>query len=191
MGQATDDHQPAPLERWIDRPLLWVGSAGLILMMVATVISAVGAAFFNRPLPDIVTLDEVLMAFVVFLPLAFVQRHRDHIEVGIATDWLPPRPLTAFKLFGMVMCFAIFALLFVALVQGAWGAYEENDLYAGEYSIPSWPMRAVAALGVGGYLVRLLIDIVSTGRDLFTPRHRAATPGASFLPPSTPQEKLP
>lgn len=155
--------------------MLWIGSIGLILMMVGTVASAFGAAVFSRPVPDIVMLDEVLMAFVVFLPLAFVQLRHDHIEVGIATDWLSPRPLMAFKLFGMVVSLVIFGLLFYALVQGAWGAYEENDLYAGEYSVPSWPMRAVAALGVGGYLVRLLVDIWATSRELLLSRN----PGAS------------
>lgn len=179
------------VERWIDRPLLWIGGAALLFMMVATVVSAAGAAFFNRPIPDIVTLDEVLMAFVVFLPLAYVQQHKDHIEVGLATDWLPPRPLMAFKLFGMLAFLAIFSVLFWALVEGAWGAYEENDLYAGEFSVPSWPMRAVAALGVGGFLVRLVFDICATGCALFRSRARCAESGGNFVPPYTPQEKLP
>lgn len=173
---------------WIDRLLVWIGAAGLLLMMTATVISAAGAAIFSRPVPDIVTVDEALMAFVVFLPLAFVQLKRDHIEVGIATDWLPPRPLAAFKLFGMVVSFAIFGLLFFALAQGAWGAYEENDLYTGEFSFPSWPVRAVAALGVGGFLVRLLVDIWATGKSVFSTRRRDVPSGASFVPSSKQQE---
>ena len=77
------------LAKWIDIPLLWIGAVGLIAMMVLTVLSSAGNTFFSRPVPDIVTLDEVLMAFVVFLPLAYVQLGRHHIEVTLATDWLP------------------------------------------------------------------------------------------------------
>lgn len=157
---------PDRVAHWLDLPLLWIGVVGLLLMMSATVVSALGAAVFSRPVPDIVTLDEVLMAFVVFLPLAYVQLHRDHIEVGIATDWLPPRKLDKVRLFGMVVTFLVFSLLFWGLAIGAYGAWEENDLYSGEYSIPSWPMRAVAALGVAGYLVRLAADFVQTVRRL-------------------------
>lgn len=162
---------PAPdrLARWIDIPLLRIGSVGLLLMMAATVVSAVGAALFSRPVPDIVTVDEVLMAFVVFLPLAFVQLQRDHIEVGIATDWLPQRPLDMVRVFGLVVSLLVFALLFYGLALGAYDAWDENDLYTGEYSVPSWPMRAVAALGVAGFLVRLAADLVQTVRSLRRP----------------------
>ncbi len=153
---------PDRMARWVDIPLLRVGSVGLLLMMAATVVSAFGAAIFSRPVPDIVTIDEVLMAFVVFLPLAFVQLHRDHIEVGIATDWLPPRPLAFVRAFGLVVAIGVFALLLWGLAVGAYGAWDENDLYTGEYSVPSWPMRAVAALGVAGFVLRLLVDLVQT-----------------------------
>jgi TRAP-type C4-dicarboxylate transport system permease small subunit len=158
--------QPDRLARWVDLPLLWIGSIGLLIMMAATVLSAFGAAVFSRPVPDIVTLDEVLMAFVVFLPLALVQLHRDHIEVGIATDWLPPRKLMMVQVFGMVVSLLVFGLLFYALAIGAHEAYLDNDLYTGEYSIPSWPMRTIAALGVLGFLVRLVADIVQTTRRI-------------------------
>lgn len=153
---------PDPMARWVDVPLLRIGSVGLLLMMAATVVSALGAAVFSRPVPDIVTIDEVLMAFVVFLPLAFVQLHRDHIEVGIATDWLPPRPLAMVRTFGLVVAIGVFGLLFWGLAVGAYGAWDENDLYTGEYSVPSWPMRAVAALGVAGFVLRLVVDLIQT-----------------------------
>ncbi|HET9652530.1 MAG TPA: TRAP transporter small permease [Usitatibacter sp.] len=154
------------LSAWIDMPLVAVGSVGLLLMMAATVVSAFGAAVFSRPIPDIVTIDEVLMAFVVFLPLAFVQLRHDHIEVGIATDWLPERTLEKVRIFGLVMAIAVFALLFWGLAIGAYGAWDENDLYTGEYSVPSWPMRAVAAIGVAGFLLRLVKDLFQTVRKL-------------------------
>jgi TRAP-type C4-dicarboxylate transport system permease small subunit len=163
---------------------------GLLLMMVATVVSSLGAALFSRPVPDIVTIDEVLMAFVVFLPLAFVQLHGDHIEAGLATDWLPPRPLMAVKLFGLIVCSIVFGLLAYALAHGAWDAWQDNDLYTGEYSVPSWPMRAVAALGVAGYVLRLLADIRATSCQVFRGRRCARRPDA-FVPPSIPKEKLP
>jgi TRAP-type C4-dicarboxylate transport system permease small subunit len=157
---------PDRLARWVDHPLLRVGGAGLLLMMVATVVSSLGAALFSRPVPDIVTIDEVLMAFVVFLPLAFVQLQRDHIEVTIATDWLAPRPLEYLRLFGALVTLGVFALLFWGLAIGAHGAWDENDLYTGEYSVPSWPVRAVAAIGVLGFLIRLLADIAKIFRHL-------------------------
>jgi len=150
------------LAKWIDIPLLWIGAVGLISMMVLTVLSSAGNTFFSRPVPDIVTLDEVLMAFVVFLPLAYVQLGRHHIEVTLATDWLPPPALRWVKVFAMVVMLVTFSLLAWALGVSAWESYLDNDVYTGEYTIPSWPWRGIAALGAATMILRLLIDLIHT-----------------------------
>ncbi len=152
------------LARWMDHPLTYVGAAGLLVMMFATVLSTLGNTLFSRPIPDIVTIDEVLMAFLVFLPLAGVQLRRDHIEVGIATDWLPARHIASLRIFGCAVSLLAFGLLFTGLALGAWEAWVDNDLYSGEYEFPSWPARAIAALGALGFLVRLAVDAVQTFR---------------------------
>jgi TRAP-type C4-dicarboxylate transport system permease small subunit len=150
------------LAKWIDIPLLWIGAVGLVSMMVLTVLSSIGNTFFSRPVPDIVTIDEVLMAFVVFLPLAYVQLGRHHIEVTLATDWLPPSALRWVKVFAMVVMLVTFSLLAWALGVSAWEAFHDNDVYTGEYTIPSWPWRAIAALGAAAMILRLLIDLFHT-----------------------------
>jgi TRAP-type C4-dicarboxylate transport system permease small subunit len=158
----TPRQQPSArgLHKWLDYPLLVIGAAGLLLMMFATLFSTIGNALFSRPVPDIVTLDEVLMAFVVFLPLAYVQLERGHIEVTLATDWLPPRPKSYLRRFALIVSIFTFSLLAWALAVGAHEAWLDNDLYTGEFSVPSWPMRFIAAVGTFGFVVRLCADLV-------------------------------
>lgn len=148
------------LRYWLDYPLVAIGAVGLTVMMVATVVSTVGNTFFNRPVPDMVTIDEVLMTFVVFLPLAYVQLCKEHIEVTLATNWLPARQISWLRRFALVIAIVVFALLAWALANGAYEAWVDNDVYTGEYSIPSWPMRLVAALGTLGFVIRLCVDLV-------------------------------
>lgn len=162
-------HSTDGLSRYLDFPLVHLGVAALLVMMFATVVSTIGNALFSRPVPDMVTIDEILMAFVVFLPLAFVQLQREHIEVAIATDWLPPRQLARLRIFGCVVSMLAFAMLFWGLALGAWESWIDNDLYTGEYEFPSWPIRSVAALGVLGFLIRIAADIAQTLRALRQP----------------------
>lgn len=164
--ESKPTHRSGGLARWMDYPLAYLAAAGVLVMMFATLLSTIGNTLFSRPVPDLVTIDEILMAFVVFLPLAYVQLHRDHIEVGIATDWLPARPLARLRIFGCVVSLLAFSLLFWGLSVAAWEAWADNDLYTGEYEFPSWPMRTVAALGVLGFLIRIAADILQTVRSL-------------------------
>lgn len=157
-------HPSDGLARWMDHPLAYLGAAGLLVMMFVTVVSTIGNTLFSRPVPDVVTIDEILMAFLVFLPLASVQLRHDHIEVGIATDWLAARHLARLRIFGCAVSFLTFGLLFTGLAIGAWESYVGNDLYSGEYEFPSWPARAIAALGVLGFLVRIAADAVQAFR---------------------------
>ncbi len=172
----TESSQPSDgLARWMDHPLAYLGATGLLVMMFATVLSTVGNTLFSRPIPDMVTVDEILMAFLVFLPLASVQLRHDHIEVGIATDWLPARHLATLRIFGCAVSLLAFGLLFTGLAVGAWGAWVDNDLYSGEYEFPSWPARAIAALGALGFLVRIAADAVQTFRLRWSTPHVAAS----------------
>jgi TRAP-type C4-dicarboxylate transport system permease small subunit len=164
MSTSGHETEQRRLCNWLDYPLVGIGAAGLLLMMFATLASTIGNAIFSRPVPDIVTLDEVLMAFVVFLPLAYVQLHRDHIEVTLATDWLPPRPKSYLRRFAIIVSIVTFSLLAWALAGGAHDAWADNDIYTGEYDIPSWPMRLIAAIGTVGFVIRLCVDLVQEWR---------------------------
>jgi TRAP-type C4-dicarboxylate transport system permease small subunit len=104
------------------------------------------------------------MTFVVFLPLAYVQLCKEHIEVTLATDWLPARQISWLRRFAMIIAILVFSLLAWALANGAYEAWVDNDIYTGEYSIPSWPMRLVAALGTVGFVIRLCADLVGECR---------------------------
>jgi TRAP-type C4-dicarboxylate transport system permease small subunit len=128
-------------------------------MMVVTVASVIGRALFDRPVPDIVTIDEMFMAFAVFLPLAYAQLNQEHVSVTIFTDWMPVRSLSLIKAFGLLLSSATWAVLGWAMFFGAYRAWETGDVYLGEMSIPTWGARTVAALGVSFFVIRLLLDL--------------------------------
>lgn len=146
------------LSKCIDYPFVVIGAVGLTVMMLATVLSTAGNLFFDRPVPDIVKIDELLMVFVVFLPLAFVQLHKEHIEVTLATDWLSPKHKSYIRCFALIFTCLFFGLLNWALANGTYQAWYRNDLYTGEYSFPSWPTRLLATIGCAGFVLRLLAD---------------------------------
>lgn len=61
----------------------------LALMMVLTVIDAVGRYFFSAPLDGAVEYISFLLAFMIFSAYPLVTREEGHISVGILIDHLP------------------------------------------------------------------------------------------------------
>jgi len=160
----------------VDRLLVDVAGVALVVMMVATVGSSLTRFFFAAPIPDVEAIDEMLMVVVILLPFAFLQMRRGHVEVTLFTDRLPARAKAGLAVFAWTIGLAGFGLLLYALTLGAYEAWELGDAYFGVNMIPTWPARAVAAVGVAAMTLRLLLDLVRDTRVLLG-GGAAAAPG--------------
>jgi TRAP-type C4-dicarboxylate transport system permease small subunit len=154
----------------LDRVLVWIAMAALIVIMLLTVVSVTGRYLFNAPIPDDLVLNEMLLVVMVFLPFAFVQRQREHVAVTMFTDWLPPRWQLACELLAVLVGCIFFGLLAAATFTDfhhAWtvGAYVDGLLH-----VPEWPARFAVFFGVLMLFVRLLRDLaVAAWTLIFAP----------------------
>ncbi len=131
------------------RILIVIAQAGLAIMMAMTVISIVGRATTGVAIPDSVTFSEILMIFVVLLPMLAVQQHGGHVSVDLLHVEASSRRAHLLHAFACLLCAVAFILLAWSLGVSSWKALVRHEVYRGVMSFPIWPFRAVAAFAIG------------------------------------------
>lgn len=152
--------------RWVQlvdgtgRVLLWVGQLGLFVMMALTVVSIVGRMAFGMAVPDSVTLSEILMLFVILLPMIAVQRGHGHVAVEL----LPVDPASpagrALGCAANLICALAFGIVAWSLGLAAVKAFYRGEIYLGALLIPMWPFRALASLAFAGLAIAFLTSAI-------------------------------
>lgn len=146
----------------VDRVLVGIAIVALILMTGVTVVSVTGRYLLAMPIPDDLVMSEMLMVVVVFLPLATVQKNREHVFVTIFTDLMPPRYQAWCELMGMIIGLVFFAILSAATFGDFQAAWEVGAYIDGPLKLPEWPSRFVVFFGVAVFTLRLLFDVAQT-----------------------------
>ncbi len=143
----------------LDRFLADLAGVTLVAMMLLTVISSTGRFLFSMPIPDMEAIAEMLLVAVVFLPLAYTQARREHVEVTLFTDPAPAAVRRALVWFGCLVGLLAFAVLAYAMGKGAVRAFATGDAYLGVNQIVTWPARAIAVVGLLALVLRLALDL--------------------------------
>ena len=150
----------------LDRLLVIISATALVAITLLTTVSVIGRYLFNAPIPDDLVMNENLMVFVVFLPLSYVQRHREHVFVAAFTDWLSGRALRALEVFGLAVGLGIFTAFAIATFSDFHAAWRIGAYIEGPLELPEWPGRLAVCLGLSVFSLRLLVDLLATVTDL-------------------------
>lgn len=143
----------------IDRFFADAAGATLVGMMLLTVVSSLGRFLFSAPVPDMEAIAEMLLVAVVFLPMAYTQATREHVEVTLFTDFAREEMRRRFVWFGCLVGLLGFSVLTYAMGKGAIRAYNTGDSYLGVNEIVTWPARAIAVVGLAALVIRLALDL--------------------------------
>ncbi|WP_158967001.1 TRAP transporter small permease [Chachezhania sediminis] len=141
-----------------DRTMVILAAITLTILMTMTTLSALGRYFFNRPVPDNVTISQMMMVLIVFLPLAYVQKLRHHVSVTLFTDWLPSRGMRRLQGFGLFLSLIFFGLIALTAIAATLKTYHIGESTRGELDLPTWPAHAIMAVGLVGFVLRLLFE---------------------------------
>lgn len=152
----------------IDRVFADVAGLALVAMMLLTVASSAGRFGYSMPIPDVEAIAEMLLVAVAFLPLAYTQALREHVEVTLFTDHLSSRAIGWFVWFGCLVGLIGFAFLGYAMGLGAHRAYVTGDAYLGVNQIVTWPARMIAVVGIVALIIRLVLDLTVARRRAYT-----------------------
>ena len=155
----------------IDRACTAIASAALILMLLITMVSVTGRYIFNSPIPDDIVMNELLMPWVVFLPLAYVHRLDEHIVVTLFSDKLPasfqPKLVWVANALGTL----VMGLIAYAVWGDFWEAWEVKAHNEGYLELPLYYSKFVLFLGIALYALRMAL--ATLGRVRSTPVQHA------------------
>jgi TRAP-type C4-dicarboxylate transport system permease small subunit len=153
----------------VERFTALISGLGIFLLMLVGVAHVLGRKFFNAPIFGYIDIVEIMMAFLVFLGLAYTERLGGHIRMELFVSFLKGRWLALFELVGVVLGLAIVAVLLVYSWDHAMRA-----LYLGDSTIdaqiPLWPSKLVVPIALALLFLRLLISLWAYMRVLIDPR---------------------
>ncbi len=134
--------------KWLSNGLAAVAGVGLVLMMVQTVADVISDQFFFRPIPGNLEVISIYhMVLVVFLPLAFIEKRHEHIQVDLIYQ-LMPRLLQRITLsFGYLLCTVFFAILSWRTSGDAIRSVAKNEVLMGNVYVLIWPAKFVLPIG--------------------------------------------
>ncbi|MBN1380865.1 MAG: TRAP transporter small permease [Deltaproteobacteria bacterium] len=93
-NQVTSAPSPSPLEirvAFFLRILMYAGTMLVVVMMLLTVIHALGRYFFSSPIPGMVEMSSFLLVVIIFLTGPFTESQKSHIVISIIVDRFSPR----------------------------------------------------------------------------------------------------
>lgn len=157
------------IEGWIKRGTILFGGVVLCLMMVQVVVDVFLRSILGAGVPatpDLVS--KYYMVTVSFLPVAYTEVERRHIEATIFTDKLKGGAKQFIYLLGFVVALAIFVMLTYgtfneALQQTAKGAYIES----GVIRFVTWPSYWILPVSFGTMAVILVMRVIAVLNGTF------------------------
>lgn len=167
------------LERWIDRAILImlvVAGAGLVAMMVHVTADVLMRYFFNYPIRDTIeTASYYYMILVVFLPLAFVERKSEHIEVELFVQFLGIRLRNLLYAAGRLFSIVFFSILAYASWIDAIDYARIRETPMGS-DLEIWPSRFALPIGFGLLVLAMALHAVKALMNLRQPKPQGDGP---------------
>ncbi|MFC2170095.1 TRAP transporter small permease [Acidobacteriota bacterium] len=133
--------------------------AGLILLILLTIIDIASRNLFNKPIPGAVEVSQYILLVVILMGVAYTQQVKAHVNVEFV-----------FKLFNkrtQIFCRILTSLLYLFVVAIiVWQSFilgiQENTT-SDMLRIPQYPFRLLVAFGGFFLWLEVLIDLI----DLF------------------------
>ena len=150
----------------LGKALMFLSSAVMLLMVFHIVADAVLRHFFNSPLPGTIEIvSNWYMVALAFLPLGYVQLHREHLMVEVFTKEISPRVLRLIDAVVQVVCLALLGLYITQVVIAALAKTELREaLEATWFDIPVWPTRWFLPIGLGVMALCILAQLLDALR---------------------------
>ena len=151
-----------------------LGMAFIAIAMFMTTVDVIMRYFFVSPIPGAYYLTGFLLVGIIAFPLAHVQEKKAHVRVDIAIVRVPDKARAAIELTTVFLTLLLFGLATYTGVKDAWRSFVEGA-YIGVVEYPLWPSKCFLFIGTGTLCLRLAVDAVHYGKDLF--RSRVIHPG--------------
>lgn len=141
----------------INTLLALIVASWCFLTMFQIVGDVTGRYLFSHPIPGTYTMSGIMVVFLVFLGITYLESLHGNIRVDLLDKWLADRWGT-----GLELMFSMFALFMLALLT--WQNFNEAlqawrvRLAALDYPIPLYPAKFAISFGFLLMFIHILIN---------------------------------
>lgn len=148
------------------RALALVAGAGVLLMLLQTVLDVIMGRVFGRPIEGNLEIISVYhMVVVVFLPLALVELRHEHINADLFVRMLPAPARRAIYAFGCLISLGFFGALAWQTGIDAIEAWRIDEVMMGSVYVPLWPAKFALPIGFAAIELAVLLHLLKTLSD--------------------------
>lgn len=122
---------------------------GIALVLLAVVVTAdVVARALGYALVGAAEIGGILLALLVFLPLAYTQHLRGHVTIEVMVAMFPRKLRQWADATSLMLCLGFSMLLVFGSGGNAWESYDRQEFQFGTLPFPLWPVKLAVAVGL-------------------------------------------
>lgn len=143
----------------IVRTLTWIAVALLVPMMFLVAGDVIARYLLKSPIPAVFEINSCfLMVMVVFFPLAYVHRKKEHVFVTLFTEKLSIRVKAVLDTFSVSVGAFAFGMIGWYSMKSAIKATKVLEYSPGIIDVPVWLSKWIVPIGAFVFTLELLID---------------------------------
>lgn len=137
-----------------------IAAAGVLVMMALTTADVLRRFLLDKPITGVFEGSGLILAFVVFLSLAYAQSVGAHVKLEFIVARFPLKTQGIIRICVIVLLLALFAVVIWKTGDRAYVAWHDKEFRWGAIPLPTWPSKAMVPLGFSLLSVRFLVELL-------------------------------
>jgi len=155
---------------WIVLGLTSVAVAVLAPMMFLIGGDVIARYLLRKPIPAVFEINSnFLMVLVVFFPLAYVHRHKEHVFVTLFTEKFSAMGKAILDVFSAILGIIAFGLIGWYGVDTALVATEAREYVPVMINVPVWISKWFVPIGCFAFCIELFLDALKQLQIIINP----------------------
>jgi len=137
----------------------------MLAMMTLLVIDIITRSYF-KPIQGMAVMSVFVMMVVIYLGLARCEEHKEHVNLEIVTNALPPPLRRLMGLLSRMLALGTVGLLFYSVLVNAIAAYQSNESIEGTVELPIWPVKSIMVIGLVFFFFQTFVNTIDAAKKL-------------------------
>ncbi len=143
----------------INHYLQYISGITLVALMFLTVADVIMRSFLNQPISGSYELTCLVLTFIVFFGVGNAQHFKEHVVIDVLYDRLPLKGRRLISFLSSLIYLAITVVMFWVVFKYGRLLINTNATTA-IMKIPHWPVVLIASVGLIGYILSIVSDLV-------------------------------
>lgn len=137
----------------------------MLAMMILLVVDIITRSYF-KPIQGMAVMSVFVMMIVIYLGLARCEEHKEHVNLEIVANALPPLPRRLMGFLSYLLALGTVGLFFYSMLVDAISAYRTHESIEGTVELPTWPVKFIMVVGLLFFLFQTLVNTIDAAKKL-------------------------